>query len=189
MQAAQHRADASSAASAPQLLRSAFRDLHGSRLHAFALLLTLGDRRRAAHLAAEALSAGSDRLPELRHPERAAAWLRARVTGAAGSDDRRLDVEARLEALADLNVGPQALAGLSALRRVERAGLIATAVERLDRRDVAVIVNRDGERLDALLRRARRRYLDGATATPDAPANPSGPIGERIAGSVARTMA
>ncbi len=189
MQAAHHPSDASTGQAAPQLLRSAFRELHGSRLHAFALLLTLGDRPRAARLAAEAIAAGSDRLPELRHPERAAAWLRAHLTRAAGPDDRRLAVEDRLTALADLHVGPAALAGLSGLGRVERAGLIATAVERLDRRDVAVIVGRDGERLDRLLRGARRRYLAGATATPDALEGPPGPIGQRISATAARTLA
>lgn len=189
MQAADRPGEASTGPTAPQLLRSAFRDLHGSRLHAFALLLTLGDRARAAHLASEAIAAGSDHVPELRHPERAAAWLRARVARAAGSDDRRLGVAERLASLADLHVGPAALAGLSALTRVERAGLIATSIERLDRRDVAVIVGRDGDRLDSLLRRARRRYLDGATATLDALDGPPGPIGQRIAASVARTLA
>ncbi|MDQ2673157.1 MAG: hypothetical protein M3Y40_00700 [Chloroflexota bacterium] len=189
MQASQHQADASRAGAEPQALRSAFRDLHGGRLHAFALLLTLGDRARAAHLASEAIAAGAEHLPELRHPERAAAWLRARVTREAGSDDRRLEVDERLATLEDLHVGSAALAGLSGLSRLERAGLIATAVERLDRRDVAVIVGRDGERLDRLLRDARRRYLAGATATPDALDGAPGPIGERIASTAARTLA
>ena len=30
------------------LIRAAFRDLHGARLHGFALLVTLGDRANAA---------------------------------------------------------------------------------------------------------------------------------------------
>ncbi|HEX7172710.1 MAG TPA: hypothetical protein VF365_08900 [Candidatus Limnocylindria bacterium] len=189
MQAAEHHAEASTGPAAAQVLHAAFRDLHGSRLHAYALLLTLGDRQRAAQLAADAIAAGADHLPELRHPERAAAWLRARVTRAAGSDDRPLAVAERLASLAELNVGSAALAGLSALSRRERAGLIATSIERLDRRDVAVIVGRDGDRLDAILRRAGRRYLDGATATPDALDGPPGPIGQRIAASAARTLA
>ena len=186
---ADHPAEASTDPAAPQLLQAAFRDLHGSRLHAFALLLTLGDRSRAAQLASDAIAAGMDHLPELRHPERAAAWLRTRIVRAAGSDDRRLGVAERLASLSDLHAGPAALAGLSALTRLERAGLIATAIERLDRRDVAVIVGRDGDRLDTLLRRARRRYLDGAAATPDELDGPPGPIGQRIAESAARTMA
>lgn len=188
MRTADDPATASAGPADPPLL-DAFRDLHGSRLHGFALLLTLGDRSSAAQLAAEAIAAGADRLGELRHPERAAAWLRARVVRGAGGDDRRLRASQRLAALAELGVGPAVLAGLSALSRSERAGLIATAIERLDRRDVAGIVGRDGDRLDSLLRRARRRYLAGAAATTDALEGPPGPIRERIAASAARTMA
>src|SRR6187431_2709085 len=80
----------------PDVLRAAFRELHGRRLHGFALLLTLGDRPGAARLASEALAAGAMRVDELRHPERAAAWLRhrlvdrARVGRAAQADARVL---------------------------------------------------------------------------------------------------
>jgi DNA-directed RNA polymerase specialized sigma24 family protein len=172
-----------------RLLDAAFRNLHGARLHAFALLLTLGDRRRAALLAADAIASAADHLEELRHPERAAAWLRARVTDAAGSDDHRLDADERLASLAELNFRAAALAGLSALSRLERAGLIATDIEGLDQRDVATVVRRDGRRLDALLRRARRRYLDGAAASPEALDGPPGRISQRIVASAARTMA
>jgi DNA-directed RNA polymerase specialized sigma24 family protein len=182
-------ADATASRADQRLLDAAFRNLHGARLHAFALLLTLGDRRRAALLAADAIAAAGDHLGELRHPERAAAWLRARVTDDAGSNVHRLDAEERLATLAELNVGAAALAGLSALSRLERAGLIGSSIEGLDQRDVATIVGRDGRRLDALLRRARRRYLDGAAASPEALDGPPGPIGQRIVASAARTMA
>jgi hypothetical protein len=182
-------AQATTGPAEPRLLDAAFRDLHGARLHAFALLLTLGDRRRAAVLAADAIAASSDHLQELRHPERAAAWLRARVTRAARRDDDSLGVAERLAALDELNVGAAALAGLSALGRLERAVLIATAIERLDRRDVATVVGRDGQRLNRLLVRARRGYLLGAAASPDQLEGPPGPIAQRIAASAARTMA
>ena len=33
----------------PDVVQNAFRELHGPRLHGFALLLTLGDRPRAAN--------------------------------------------------------------------------------------------------------------------------------------------
>jgi hypothetical protein len=186
---AESPAQATPSPAEPRLLDAAFRDLHGARLHAFALLLTLGDRRRAAVLAADAIAASSDHLQELRHPERAAAWLRARVTRSAGQDDGRLDVTERLAALGELNVRAAALAGLSALGRLERAGLISTAIERLDRRDVGTVVGRDGQRLDNLLLRARRHYLVGAAASPDQLEGPPGPIAQRIAASAARTMA
>lgn len=188
MLAADRPADASQDTVDPPSLHMAFRDLHGGRLHGFALLLTLGDRRRAAGLAADAIAAASKHLPELRHPERAAAWLRQRVTRAGGSGDRRVPIAERLAALDELGVGAAALAGLSGLTRTERAALIATAIERIDRRDVAQIVGQDGDRLDRTLRRARRRYLRGATATPDPLDGPAGPIRQRIAASAARTM-
>src|ERR687895_367576 len=68
-----------------EVVRAAFRELHGRRLHGFALLLTLGDRERAASLASDALAAGQLRVDELRHPERAAAWLRRQRPPAGGS--------------------------------------------------------------------------------------------------------
>ena len=182
------RAEATASRADQRFLDAAFRNLHGPRLHAFALLLTLGDRRRAALLAADAIAAAADHLGELRHPERAAAWLRARVTDHARTEDHRLDATERLAGLAELNVGPVALAGLSALSRVERAGLIAATIEGLDQRDVATVVGRDGRRLDGLLRRARRRYLDGAAASQGVLDGPPGPIGQRIVASAARTM-
>ena len=182
-------AEATVSRSDERLLDAAFRNLHGARLHAFALLLTLGDRRRAALMAADAIAAAGEHLEELRHPERAAAWLRARVAHGARSGGRQLDAAERLASLAELNVGPVALAGLSALSRLERAGLIASSIEGLDQRDVATVVGRDGRRLDAFLRRARRRYLDGAAASPGSLDGPPGPIGQRIVASAARTMA
>lgn len=183
------RREPGAAVASPDLVRDAFRELHGPRLHGFALLLTLGDRRRAAQLAAEAIAQAGHQLSELRHPERAAAWLRERVVRMAASDDRDLTTTDRLTALADLGISPPALAGLSGLSRIERAALIATSIERLDARDVATVVGRDGDRLDVLLRRARQRYLRGATAAPDELRGPPGPIGRRIAASAARTMA
>jgi DNA-directed RNA polymerase specialized sigma24 family protein len=182
--------DPSAPAPRPEaLVEAAFRELHGPSLHGFALLLTLGERRPAAVLAADALDGAAAQLASLRHPERAAAWLRRRVTRSAGGGDRRLASAERLAALHDMEVSPAALAGLSALSRLERAGLIAVAVERLDLRDVGTIVGRDGKRLDRLLRTARRRYLAGATASPADLEGPPGPIRQRIAASAARTMA
>ncbi|MEA2650619.1 MAG: hypothetical protein QOI85_340, partial [Chloroflexota bacterium] len=88
MQASENRATTPMETS-PELVRAAFRDLHGTRLHGFALLVTLGDHARAARLAGEAIAAGTARTSELRHPERAAAWLRRRVTRNAERRGRR----------------------------------------------------------------------------------------------------
>jgi DNA-directed RNA polymerase specialized sigma24 family protein len=181
--------DQSAPAASADTMAAAFRELHGPTLHGFALLVTLGDRHRAALLANDALDAAADDLAGLRHPERAAAWLRRRVADAAKRGEQRLPATERLAALSGLRVGPAALAGLSALSTRQRAGLVAIDVERLDRRDVAAIVGRDGGRLDALLRSARLRYLEGATATPDHLDGPAGPIAQSIALTATRTMA
>src|ERR1041384_1046480 len=54
------------------MLRAAFREAHGARLHGFALVVTLGDEQLAATLAVDALDAGVRHADALRHPERAA---------------------------------------------------------------------------------------------------------------------
>src|SRR5690606_20820527 len=84
-----HAQTAAVPAPSPERLRAAFDELHGSRLHGFALLLTLGDRARAARLAGEALAAAEPRIDALRHPERAAAWLRAHVVRSSHRPSRR----------------------------------------------------------------------------------------------------
>ena len=165
-------------------LRAAFRDLHGRRLHGFVLLLTLGDPAVAARLASQALSEGGAHIDEHRHPERAAAWLRrwvvdrARVPRIGPADDRVL-----LELGADRPV----IAGIAALDRRERAAFIASAIERLDRRDVATIVGRDGPGLDRLLRRSRERYMriHAANATGE---SVDGPIMTRVRDTARRAM-
>lgn len=175
----------------PELVRAAFRDLHGARLHGFALLITLGDRARAARLAGEALAAGMTRTADLRHPERAAAWLRRRVMRRAqrgpGSGPGRSAVEQRA-ALEDLGVDEAVHAGLSRLTVRERAALVADSVERLDRGDVATIVGVDGPRLDALIRRVRARYMASVAAAIDDETGPEGPTAARIRAIAARAL-
>lgn len=173
----------------PEVLRHAFRELHAPSLHGFALLLTLGDRRRAVALSADALAAADAHAAELRHPERAAAWLRSRVVAAAGRRDSRIDADGRLDALAPLGAGASVLAGLAALGTLERAALIGSAVERFDDRDVATIVGRSGNRLDALLRRARQGFLDGSAAAPSGPSGLGGPLTDLVQAAAARAMA
>lgn len=189
MQAPAHRATTSEVASA-QLVREAFRDLHGTRLHGFALLLMLGDRRLAARLASEALAAGGARTGELRHPERAAAWLRHRVTrGArrAGRSPRDPDPACR-RALESLGVDAAAFAGLAALTPRERAALIADSIERLDRRDTAKVVDLDGPRLDRLIQRARGRYVTTVADALDDGSFTDGPTPGRVRAVAARAL-
>ena len=168
----------------PEMMREAFRELHGRRLHGFALLLTAGDRRAAAWLASEALAAGTARLEELRHPERAAAWLRHRVVDRARVGRNE---PTRAPALEELGADRWVVAAITALDRLERAALIASVVERLDRRDVATIVGRGGDGLDRLVRRSRERYMrvHRATATDGGEA---GPIVGRVREIARRAM-
>ena len=180
--------DPASARASAEALQRAFRDLHAPSLHGFALLLSLGDRRRALALTSDALAAADAHASELRHPERAAAWLRARATAAAGRRDSSIGAESRLDALEPLNVTSSVLAGLAALGVLERAALIGSWVERLDHRDVATIVGRSGNRLDALLRRARQRFLAGAAAAPDRPSGLGGPLTDLVRSAAARAM-
>jgi DNA-directed RNA polymerase specialized sigma24 family protein len=172
-----------------EVVRAAFRELHGRRLHGFALLLTLGDGPRAAQLAADALNAGLARVDELRHPERAAAWLRARVVasslGLRPTNGRPND---RFHTLAELGADRAVVSALAALAHLERAALIVSSLERLDRRDVATVVGRNGSGLDRLLTRARRRYAAAyATATPENRAS-AGPLTARLSAIAERAM-
>lgn len=173
----------------PEALRRALRELHAPSLHGFALLLTLGDRRRAIALTADALAASGPHAAELRHPERAAAWLRSRVTAAAGRRDSRIDAELRLDALEPLGVTTGVLAGLAALDVLERAALIGSGIEQLDDRDVATIVGRSASRLEVLLRRARARFAEGCAATPGGPSRLGGPLTDLVRSAAARAMA
>lgn len=176
------------ATSGAETLRVALREIHGASLHGFAILLVLGDRGRAAALTAQAFRAADARVGDLRHPERAGAWLRAEVTRRAGTGVSLIDADERLLALGSLGVTRPVLAGLAALDRAERAALIASWVERFDARDVATIVGRDGDRLERLLRRARSRFLDGHAAAPSDGQSETGPLAYVVRSSAARAM-
>jgi DNA-directed RNA polymerase specialized sigma24 family protein len=169
------------------VVRAAFRDLHGRRLHGFALLLTLGDRPEAARLASEALATGVARIEELRHPERAAAWLRRRVVKRA-----RISRTTRNDrgVVRELGAEEAVIAAIAPLDRLERGALIASHVERLDRRDVASIVGRDGPALNRLLRRARQRYLRAyaGAAVAEPAERGEGPIVTRLNDLARRAM-
>ncbi len=164
------------------MVYAAFRDLHGARLHGFGLIVTLGDRRLAARITGDALVAGAARASELRHPERAAAWLRQRVLDRSAHARRRSSSAVTPDAtvaLADLGLTEPAVSALAMLSARERAALVADAVEGLDRRDIATIVGADGSRLDRLISHARERYLNAAVhALRGDP--PAGPTVDRI---------
>jgi hypothetical protein len=143
-------------------LHDAFVELHGERLLGFGLLVTLGDRTLAGILSAEALAAGTERIGQLRHPERAAAWLRARLTRAARGPawgHRRPAEQERREALLALGVEPATYDALASLDVQGRAAIAAAAVEGLTDADVHEIVGSDDR-----VRRARREYLTAYVA-------------------------
>lgn len=176
-------------AASREAVRAAFNELHGPRLHGFALLLSLGDRPLAAGLTAQALASAAAHIDELRHPERAAAWLRGRVLRSSPRRHREPSPAEERAALEPLDVDPAVIDGLAALGARARAALVAADVERLDRRDVAAIVGRSGAALENLLRRARHTYLGAWAAAPTPVDGTPGPLVRRIQRLAARTMA
>ena len=149
----------------PDLLRAAFRDLHGARLYGFALLVTLGDRTRAAQAASTAVAAGAQRAAELRHPERAAAWLRRRVLNELRRTQarRHMTPAERHAPLVEIGAADAAIAALENLTQVRRAALVAGLVERFALTDVATILGTDLSGAQRALSGARREYLTAAT--------------------------
>ena len=184
----------SSSASAgdAEFLRSAFRELHGPRLHGFALLVALGDARRAERAAAQALGAGAKQVEILRHPERAAAWLRARtlrdLQGRSwGGGGPTLDV--RRNVLATLGTDDVAFAAMSVLSPRDRAALVATAVEGFDPIDVETILGTNPGATRKAVVRARTHYLDGVLSLPPGEARlVRGALSQRVREVVARAL-
>jgi DNA-directed RNA polymerase specialized sigma24 family protein len=174
-------------------VRAAFREVHGPGLYGFALLLMLGDRSHADPIAATTLAEGVARVSQLRHPERAAAWLRGRVVRAArrtleGGRQSRTD---RRAVLSQLGLSEPAIATLEGLSLDDRAAIVAWVVERFSPVDVAVILDRDLERTRRDLRTARRRYLADAThwlAGLSSDALPGGAITARVEEMAARAL-
>jgi hypothetical protein len=175
------------------MLQAAFRDVHGPRLHGFALLLTLGNRSLAATSAARTLGEGARCANELRHPERAAAWLRRRLLRSLPRDPGRLTRESEAErraALRALGVTDEVFDALATLRTDARAVLVLTAIERFAERDVESILDRRGAGLRRLLLQARSTYLGSVIAQHPGPPPPTLPqsISARIDEEASRTL-
>ncbi|MEX2136738.1 MAG: hypothetical protein WEB29_07265 [Chloroflexota bacterium] len=170
------------------LLAAAFRELHGARLHGFAILVTLGDRQPAERAAGFALAAGAEQAAALRHPERAAAWLRARVLRGLSqrrSVTRSTSLEARRTALAPLGLDEVVYRGLAALSVNARAALVASAIERFDPIDVETILDAAPATTRHAVAGARNRYLRYATRASDDEADaaldePTGELASRV---------
>jgi hypothetical protein len=143
-------------------LAAAFRDLHGARLHGFAMLVTLGDRQTAELVAGFALAAGANQAAALRHPERAAAWLRARTLHTLHqrrSIRRTVPIDARRATLATLGVDEAAFRGLAALGLDARAALVASAIERFDPIDTETILDASPSAARHAVAQALERYV------------------------------
>jgi DNA-directed RNA polymerase specialized sigma24 family protein len=131
------------------------------------------------------LAAGAARAGELRHPERAAAWLRSRVVDALRrAPEGRIHTPAERRAvLLGLGTPEASVAALEGLSLEDRAALVAGSVERFTLTDVAVILGRDPSTARRILHAARRRYLaeaDHWMADLPAAATPGGEIAERV---------
>jgi DNA-directed RNA polymerase specialized sigma24 family protein len=165
-----------------------FVELHGDRLFGFAMLVTLGDRVLAGKVSAEALAKGVERISELRHPVRAAAWLRGEVTKGAGrtawGHQRPSELERR-EALEPLGVEPAAFDALASLGVRSRAAIVATSVEGFSPADVFEIVGSDDR-----VRRARRDYLTAYLASSETrqATPPSGELAARVRSTAAPVL-
>ena len=170
-------------------LREAFRHLHGSRLHGFALLVSLGDARRAERAASEALASGEARATSLRHPERAAAWVRAQVVPKLRRARRpdRTDAAARRVALRGLGVDEAAFDGLAALDFDARVAFVASSIERFAPLDIETILGAGPAATHRAIERARRRYLSVVAGPPEGD-GPSPSAGADLEGELARRV-
>jgi len=199
-QMSEHASTGGSARPSPEdgMLRAAFREVHGQRLHGFALLVTLGDERTAGVLAAAALADGARRADSLRHPDRGAAWLRAHVVRNLPRSARRREPVPAPQGravLAHLGVDDAGFAALRELGPSERAALVAGWIEKLDPRDLETVLGVGPAAVLRRLRSSRQRYLEaylrGAPESTSvaADARRTGPIADRIRAVGERTFA
>ncbi len=159
-----------------------FVELHADRLFGFAMIVTLGDAALAGKLAAEALAKGIDRIEQLRHPVRAAAWLRGAVTRkAAGRPAWGHRRPSRVPSAAMRSRRwawtPATYDALASLDVRGRAAVAATAVEGFSPADVFEIVGSDEE-----VRKARRDFLTAylASSATRETAPPAGDLASRV---------
>ncbi len=180
------------------MLRAAFREVHGQRLHGFALLVTLGDERTAGALAAAALADGARRADTLRHPERGAAWLRAHVLRNLPRSARRREPVPAPQGravLAHLGVDDAGFAALRELGPSERAALVAGWIEKLDPRDLETVLGVGSAAVLRRMRSSRQRYLEAylrrapESTSVAADGDATGPLASRIRAMGERTFA
>lgn len=162
-----------------------FVELHSDRLLGFAMLVTLGNAKLAGRLSAEALAKGVERVEQLRHPVRAAAWLRAEVTKAAGGPawgQQRPSEAERRDTLRALGVEPATYDALASLDVRARAAVVATSVEGFAPADVFEIAGSDDR-----VRKARKAYLTAFLAASETRGTtpPFGDLASRVQAAAA----
>jgi len=158
--------------------------------------VTLGDTKAAERAAGFALAAGAAQAAALRHPERAAAWLRARtlrLLHERGFMRRSTPVEARRAALAPLGADETVYRGLAALSIDGRTALVASAIERFDPIDVETILDAAPAAARHAVAQARERYLrfaarGSADEPEEAPEQPTGELASRVHEVAARAF-
>jgi hypothetical protein len=151
-------------------LADAFREVHGARLYGFALLVSLGEAGLSERVSGEALEAGAAQASAMRHPERAAAWLRARALRGLHQGVGRgvaTPLATRREALAALGVDEAVYDGLAVLGLEARAALVASAVERFESIDTETILGASPAATRKVIARARDRYLQAVHGQPN----------------------
>ena len=143
-------------------MRAAFRELHWSVACTASRCCSRSATGRAPRGSRRiALAAGAERVDELRHPERAAAWLRRRVVrsklGASPPTARRIE---RRRALLELGVRRGGWSPRSTALEPRSRGprWSPPTVERLDRRDVGRSSGARDRPLEPALLRTRREY-------------------------------
>ena len=160
--------------------------MHAARLHGFALLVTCGDADAAAHLTNTVLGAHASRIAVARHPERAAAALRAELLRRARRLRRpEIAPSDRAATLRALNVDASAAEALARLGVRARAALVAADVERFSPEDIAIILDTSAASVRRTVRAARRHYI---AAHPGPPPGVVGPIRAQIAEIAARAL-
>jgi len=166
------------------MLRAVFRDAHGARLNGFALLVTLGDEALAASLAADALDTGARHADTLRHPERAAAWLRGRVLrNVPRRTSRRAgpSEDERRTTLAALGVDGATFDVLERFNVRQRAALVAGEVEGLAPLDLELVLGSSAGSVRRRLSDTRRLFLGRRAAAAERTVAPHpGTLEQRI---------
>lgn len=149
----------------------------------------------AERAAGFSLDAGAAQAAALRHPERAAAWLRARTL--RGLRERSLrrstSVEMGRAAVTPMGVDEAVYRGLAALRIDARAALVASAIERFDPIDVETILDAAPAATRRVVAEARKRYVrfaggDSGEAAGAEPDRPSGELASRVQNVASRVF-